>query len=276
MRKRRLAVAGCSISDRTKTTHCYGDYLAQHLDLDYLHFASGSGSNHRSLRKITDAVMSGELQAGDIVVMQITDPTRRELQSAWLSQPNLIKIAKQHVLQSNLEREDAQAALGGSEGQAENLDVPNLEVIDGKSVYTKFKQDSYTWQETEKDKLLHEATQQYGVDWYLSASETRQIIELLRGYLAYNQIQFMVIWEHLGMATMDHFLRREPAENLYKHPDLILHEVWQEIVADDYSSNPQYQQYHLEPNVDWVHYSITGHKKIADVLCEHIREHFTI
>ena len=50
MKYNKLAVCGCSVSDRTKVEHAYGDYLSAKLDIDYLHFAGGAGSDKRGFR----------------------------------------------------------------------------------------------------------------------------------------------------------------------------------------------------------------------------------
>ena len=72
-----LCVAGCSFSDRTQVSHNYGDFLSDMLNMDYLHLAGGGGSNSRSIRLITESILSGELTPGSTVIWQPTEVTRR-------------------------------------------------------------------------------------------------------------------------------------------------------------------------------------------------------
>ena len=47
----KLCVAGCSFSDYTKVDKVWGEYLAEKLDVDYLHEGAGCGSNWRIWRQ---------------------------------------------------------------------------------------------------------------------------------------------------------------------------------------------------------------------------------
>jgi hypothetical protein len=76
--KRKLCVAGCSFSDRTKVDKSYGDYLADKLDFEYIHEGAGCGSNQRIWRKVGGHILSGLLTGDDIVVIQYTNIERKE------------------------------------------------------------------------------------------------------------------------------------------------------------------------------------------------------
>jgi hypothetical protein len=59
----------------------YGDFLSHKLGFNYLHEGAGCGSNWRIWRKITGHVLNKTLVPGDIIVIQYTNPERREFYS---------------------------------------------------------------------------------------------------------------------------------------------------------------------------------------------------
>lgn len=81
--KRRLCVAGCSVSDYTCIDRTYGDLLSEDIGFDYLHEAVGCGSNDRIWRRITNHIIDGNLTSNDIIIIQYTEITRTEFWSAY-------------------------------------------------------------------------------------------------------------------------------------------------------------------------------------------------
>ena len=77
----KVAVTGCSFSSYTGVDKVYGDWIAERLNIEYLHLARGIGSNHRGIYASTKAITSGALSEGDVLVFQITDPHRKILSS---------------------------------------------------------------------------------------------------------------------------------------------------------------------------------------------------
>ncbi len=75
---RKLCVAGCSFSDYTHVDRVYGEYLADNLQLQYVHEAAGCGSNWRIWRRVVGNVLNGVICPDDIVIIQYTNPERRE------------------------------------------------------------------------------------------------------------------------------------------------------------------------------------------------------
>lgn len=75
---RKLCVAGCSFSDYTQVDRVYGEHLAEKLQFDYLHEAAGCGSNWRIWRRVVGNVLNGNVGPNDIVIIQYTNPERRE------------------------------------------------------------------------------------------------------------------------------------------------------------------------------------------------------
>jgi len=80
--KRKLCVAGCSVSDYTDVDRPYGKILAESLDFEYIHEGAGAGSNYRIWRKITDHVLKGNLTENDLLIIQYTEIIRTEFWSA--------------------------------------------------------------------------------------------------------------------------------------------------------------------------------------------------
>ena len=266
--RRKLAVAGCSISDRTKTTHCYGDYLADMLDMDYLHLAGGGGSNQRSIRLIQEAVLDGTLLRNDVVLFQITDTTRCELKSALMSTPAGMKVAQAQIMMVQVQRENATIEVGGT-GFHEDLEVSNWDITEH-GVYSRFKMLSHGWQPKEEDQKLHEQFEQYGVVSGLCMHEFRLQLAMLRTFLHHHGVKFYVFVEHLGRS-----FETWCTENQYSalnDNDIYLDNIWPLNCADDWHSNPEYFKYHLIPGEDAVHYSIDGHNMIAQCLYQPIKD----
>ena len=83
-----LLVAGCSVSDYTHVDKVWGEYLAEELNLNYIHEGAGCGSNWRMWRIIVDAVKSKRILPDDIVLLQYTEVTRREFWSPNENKPH--------------------------------------------------------------------------------------------------------------------------------------------------------------------------------------------
>jgi len=88
----KLIVAGCSVSDYTNVKKVWGEYLARHLNYEYVHEAAGCGSNYRMWRVLTTHILSGNITANDTVVVQYTTLERNEfwspiVENDWLRDP---------------------------------------------------------------------------------------------------------------------------------------------------------------------------------------------
>ena len=64
----------------------WGDYLAEHLGLEYKHLAAACGSNDRSFRLLTNDIRNNVIKSDDIVIVQYTTTERTEF---WSSIPPL-------------------------------------------------------------------------------------------------------------------------------------------------------------------------------------------
>jgi hypothetical protein len=79
--KKKICVAGCSVSDYTEISSPYGKLLSHSLGLDYLHEAGGCGSNYRIWRRITNHILDGNITENDILIIQYTEVIRNEFWS---------------------------------------------------------------------------------------------------------------------------------------------------------------------------------------------------
>ena len=80
---RKLFAAGCSISTRCYANTSYPEELAKLLNYELVNCTAGCGSNYRTWRMITKHIMDGNLTSDDLVIIQYTEPTRREFWSRF-------------------------------------------------------------------------------------------------------------------------------------------------------------------------------------------------
>jgi len=276
MRKPRVFSAGCSIADRTQTTHSYGDYLAEKMNYDYVHLAGGGGSNYRSIRQIVHAVHNGELTDADMLIIQFTDVTRRELASSWMSRTSSgRKMAQTHFNTVGIRREKEMSLMG--EGYSENLDTANIDMTN-RGIYTRYKLNSKDWQLCEQDHNLHTAIENYCSDIEMDNEYFTTQWLMLDAFLAQHNIPHVYLWEATGNTILDwwktNYPDNSPVEVISgssKH-HMFINDYWPEHRNEDYEHNQT--QYHLVPHVDYIHYSILGHKTIANHLYTHIKKFF--
>ena len=266
-----LCVAGCSFSDRTQVSHCYGDFLSDMLHMDYLHLAGGCGSNARSIRLITESILNGTLAPGSTVIWQPTEVTRRELPSTWLTST----LAGHKFLESSSadwaqvkETHDQHAGKIRTRIQDLNLHYDN--VVDDLYV-TRFKMGSHAWQQGKIDTLWHTYTEQHGVIEKLDQYNFMLDLYRINQLLIHNNIKLILFW------TYDDFKQ----DVLGKYVDTVdewninsfsLNHVW-EIYRDPTRWYTLSNNYALNPaEKDWSHFSAEGHLQIAELLEKHINE----
>jgi hypothetical protein len=80
-----IVIAGCSFSDWSEVEHNYGEYLGQNLNLPIKSYSSGCGSNFRIWRKLTKAILDKEITSKDLLIVQYTNPDRKEFWSSYSS-----------------------------------------------------------------------------------------------------------------------------------------------------------------------------------------------
>lgn len=73
-----VAVCGCSFSDYCHIKRPYGVVFAEKIGYNYLHLAQGCGSNDRVIKEVVDAIITGKLVSGDLVIIQWPEPSRQE------------------------------------------------------------------------------------------------------------------------------------------------------------------------------------------------------
>lgn len=79
---RRLITAGCSFSDYAHVSKNYSEYLAEKLGIEHVPgYTCGCGSNYRMWRKLLLGIREKDITSDDLLVVQYTEPTRKEFWS---------------------------------------------------------------------------------------------------------------------------------------------------------------------------------------------------
>ena len=117
MKKRKLFTAGCSVSTRNSCNISYPEELSNLLNYELVNCAAGCGSNYRIWRILTKHIMDGDLTSDDLVIIQYTEPIRREFWSRFCT---------------------------------ENKDVNMVDLYDEGTII-RFKFNSHTWQRTNEE-----------------------------------------------------------------------------------------------------------------------------
>lgn len=94
----KLAVGGCSFSDYRYGIVPYGAQVADHYHMQYVHEAACAGSNYRMWRRLTQHIVSGNLSAGDIIVMQHTLVDRKE---SWTPVEHENTNPQEHIFETH-------------------------------------------------------------------------------------------------------------------------------------------------------------------------------
>jgi len=80
---RKLFTTGCSVSTKNNCKTSYPEELAKLLNYELVDLSAGCGSNHRIWRLITKNIIEGNLTSNDILIIQYTEPYRREFWSRF-------------------------------------------------------------------------------------------------------------------------------------------------------------------------------------------------
>lgn len=133
----KLYMFGCSFSDRTRVSHCYGELAAEQLQLKYIHNAAGCGSNDRIFRVLGNLLADNAIDKQDTVVVQYTGVDRTEfwsnIEQRGLEQRRSQELSERHGRITLRER----YAHGGD--------------------ITRFKAGSWEWQLDTREAGLHKA-----------------------------------------------------------------------------------------------------------------------
>lgn len=94
----KICVAGCSFSDYTKIDVCYGEYLANICNREYVHESAGCGSNYRIWRRIHNLVINQIITSSDILIVQYTAPERTEFFTRFIDEEQSNKDIKKQPI----------------------------------------------------------------------------------------------------------------------------------------------------------------------------------
>ena len=249
----KLAVCGCSLSDRTKVKYAWGDYLAASLDLEYLHFAGGAGSDKRGFRLLVQAIQKGEVNNNTLVVFQPAECTRRELPS-YLSEANYLAHVRGVEEKNKL-------GLGATPVYDKTLTG---------QIVSRFKIDSCQWQDHYKDKEMHLKYQEkpgclnYDFD-----------AEMLSVY--WYMLQGLCDSKDITLVMLRDYARGWPPALFRKHENFAIKEEWFNNslwldISDMWTDHERRKIYALSPPHDSIHFSEEGHIKLADDIEKFLRE----
>jgi len=228
----KLFVAGCSVSDYTLVDKVYGEFLAEKLNMDYVHEAAGCGSNYRIWRTITKHVMNNNLTENDLLIIQYTNTNRYEFWSC---------LANNYTSE---EFPDSRYTV--------------REKYDGGSLI-RFKIDSYQWQQHEIEIDFHKTFQKY----FLSERYSDDLFEV-------NNYNFQHMLSNKNIKAIFINPGRGPipvkGKNIY---DMLFDEFKKNYYSWSYHHITD-REFDL-PN-DTAHFNQKGHERLAQELYEHINK----
>lgn len=235
----KVVVCGCSISSTTGVDKAWGHYLSARLGMEYLHLASGCGSDKRGIRLLTQGIMLGEIDENSLVLFQPTEVTRRELPSS--------------VTEEEYEEHLEQVA-SSTEAGAE----PMLERTLTGRIVNKFKIDSHKWQWIPTESRMHIHTQQDpgSLDPLFDSEELSVYHYMLESMCKQKNITLVMVndgdrgWIALMGKHMD--LGAIYDTKLWFNIDNVWNQQERNLI------------YALNPPSDIVHFSSVGHIKLAD------------
>lgn len=255
----KLVVTGCSFSDRTLVEKCYGDHLSKLLDIDYLHLAGGCGSNDRSMRLIVTNVLLNKINADDHVIIQLTTAERKEVFSNFLTHTKIGKAIFDNSENTSKEQQDSNNPNIKPIHPWDSMPLNDLIDNEVKNFrWSRFKMDSWTWQENKTDEFLHKSMEEATVDTSADTYITWTRLAMLMSFLDSKQIRYTVLHPHsyLDASTFENMgltrLFRE-GKDIETHPEL--QSIWKQL--------------QLSPD-DGSHLSETGHKWFATWLRDKI------
>lgn len=248
-----VAVCGCSVSDRTLVEFAWGDYLSSNLGVPYHHFAGGAGSDKRGFRLLVQAIQKGEVDENTLVFFQPAECTRRELPSHASMEDYDSHV--QEVVEKINRREFA---------------TPVYDKTLTKQIVSRFKLDSCHWQNNPLDKEMHRRYQEdpgclntdydaemLSVYWYM-----------LQGLCDSKGITLVMFRDnHRGWVSP--ILHSDHSINI--KPEWYDQSLWISV-GDFMNEEERFKNYALNPPHDYVHFSTSGHIRVAEEVERILRE----
>lgn len=270
-----LAVCGCSFSDYTSVHKVYGEWIAEGLGLNYIHYAKGGGSNHRSIYASARGIISGELGPQDILVFQITDPHRKILPSF---EPDFLDIyGKGNEV--------------GLPGKPDRWSTPY-----GDAWTTDYKTSSHSWQGpytpgsvSYLNARLHKALEVGGVNNEYETDLLRVQLHMLEALCKQHGVD--IIFVETRYIAFINF--KDPSQNFRKQSQndiagdvstlMTKESAQKKFIETDFikvgsASEPceydlGFGDWHGNTEYDHSHLSEKGHQYLGELLTTHIRRH---
>lgn len=224
---------------------CYGDYLAEILNAEYVHLAKGASSNDRIWRKSSELILSDQIDTNDILLVQYTDIHRREFPSVEFHHDF---VPDQHF---NLPHEQVQSILNPAD---------DYWVSD-------YKMDSHTWVRNPSDKHLHQTYQTYGVS---------DVFDQNYFVLRHNQFAALCAMHHINLIVFDtryiksQYLEIGKGSLSFK---IIKEDVFPEIHGENHW---KYELGYTQQQPDFwdsSHMSSLGHEYVAQCIAQALWPH---
>lgn len=249
MKYNKLAVCGCSVSDRTKVEYAYGDYLSAKLDIDYLHFAGGAGSDKRGFRLLVQAIQRGEVDKNTLVLFQPAEVIRREIPSHVTEEEYQIHV--DGVIEKNI-------------ANPKEKSTPVYDKTLSGAIVSRFKIDSCHWQGNDIDRQMHLAYQEKP-----GCLSNDYDAEMLSVY--WYMLQGLCDSKGIDLVMFIDDVRGWPSwlsasSKMFNHFHLVFDQSKWINIRDLWDDHERYEVYSLDPPHDRVHFNEVGHIKVADDL----------
>ena len=240
----KLVVCGCSISSTTKVKRAWGHYLSDKLDVDYLHLATGCGSDKRGFRLLTQAIMADDVDENSLVLFQPTEVVRRDIPS--------------HIIPEEYEKHITDVLRSTVPGATSILE----KTLTG-SIVSFFKIDSYEWQPSHLDKLVHQQLQQDPghLDSQFDAEMLSVYYYMLSEMCKQKNITLVTIWD--GDRGWLDVLKKHSSLQIRLIGEVFDHNLWFQV-SKFWSSQERTVRYALDPPDDMAHFNEAGHIKLAN------------
>ena len=248
-----IAVCGCSVSDRTLVEFAWGDYLSSNLGVPYHHFAGGAGSDKRGFRLLVQAIQKGDVDENTLVFFQPAECTRREMPS-----------------HASMEEYDSHVQEVVEKINRREFATPVYDKTLTNQIVGRFKLDSCHWQNNPLDKEMHRRYQEdpgclntdydaemLSVYWYM-----------LQGLCDSKGITLVMFRDnHRGWVSP--ILHSDHSINI--KPEWYDQSLWISV-SDFMNEEERFKNYALNPPHDYVHFSTSGHIRVAEEVERILRE----
>lgn len=229
----KLFVAGCSFSDYSNVSYTYGEKLATKLGVEYVHEASGCGSNERIWRVLTNHIRDDYLTSNDLLIVQYTTIERKEF---WSHFEGTDSVPKTINLNEKYKH-------GGS--------------------LIKFKYGCGSWLKHNQEKTFCNQFEKYflSIDYEKEKFSNQNL--MFQSLLHLKKIPTVFL-------TTSYIGKNEPSSNYFSFKNSSLPDYLD--TSFNWFKNETQKETQLTPDIDYLHLSEFGHQVLAEDLFTFIKE----